>query len=423
MRNWKQGLMLAFCLLLVPLICVGNPGNAPDDAGYVVMSLDATLTADHVLTAGDGITVTDGASTVTVAAEWKDDATSTLVPVTANDDVYVTTSNDTYAIQGDNTQSTGSSVGVYGSASGGSTDAVGVSGSVNSTATTTYGGKFTNSDSGTTDYGVYGSVTTPGNSDYSVYANEWSYTGKYVDYWNAHAEEPMTAPTSGKLRVYAHGEDVSRLMARTSSSEKIDLSIQADDIIFGQYLATGDNETWDYESIGGAPSPFSVSSGLMYTYNFTTNKQTAGYGIWDWTADRQQMAMVWRQCRFATGGQIDWNDCDSLTLRAKVLVNCVKTEGALPSGTYWDSIKFYVTENTGNDATISSDIQGETVNGAWRIIDHDFDVSGWTINDDEALMVGLVFVGEEVEDPGEDPETIWTYEVKIEWIHVIQWIE
>lgn len=45
-------------------------GGAPVDATYVVMSLNGTLTQERVLTAGTGITITDGGanSTVTVAA-------------------------------------------------------------------------------------------------------------------------------------------------------------------------------------------------------------------------------------------------------------------------------------------------------------------------------------------------------------------
>jgi hypothetical protein len=97
--------------------------------------------------------------------------------------------------------------------------------------------------------------------------------------------------------------------------------------------------------------------------------------------------------------------------------------GTAPSSTYWDSIKFYVSENSGDNSTVSNDIQSETSDGAWRIIDYDFDISGWTINDDEALMVGLVFVGEDVEDPDPNPLTEWEFDVRIEWIHAIQWIE
>lgn len=48
----------------------GGGGGAPTDAEYVVMTLNGTLTNERVLTAGSGITITDGGagSTVTIAA-------------------------------------------------------------------------------------------------------------------------------------------------------------------------------------------------------------------------------------------------------------------------------------------------------------------------------------------------------------------
>jgi hypothetical protein len=226
MRNWKYTLLLAFCLLFVPLVCVGNPGYAPDNAQYVVLALDGTLTVERVLTAGDGITITDGGAetTVTVAAEWKDDGTGTLVPVTANDDVYATSSNDNYTINGDNTQASGSSVGVYGTSSGGSTDAAGVEGYVDSTATTTYGGVFTNNGGGTTDYGVYATISEspPGNSDYSVYSAEHTFVGFWTDFDPSHAPDPIPDPSSGILPVFADEVQPGRSLAQNSSSVETD---------------------------------------------------------------------------------------------------------------------------------------------------------------------------------------------------------
>jgi len=152
-------------------------------------------------------------------------------------------------------------------------------------------------------------------------------------------------------------------------------------------------------------------------------EQDAGYGEWTWMASRAQGPAIWAQCQLATGGQIDYNSADKLTLRALVYVEGVTAQGAAPSGTYWDSIKFYVTESNGEDnSTVSADIQGETSNGAWAIIDADVDVSAWSIGAEEALRIGLVFVGEDVEDPGGDPQTDWEYTVRIEWIKATQWI-
>jgi hypothetical protein len=49
---------------------LGGGGGAPTNAGYVVIALDATLTTERVLTAGGGITITDGGAggNVTIAA-------------------------------------------------------------------------------------------------------------------------------------------------------------------------------------------------------------------------------------------------------------------------------------------------------------------------------------------------------------------
>jgi hypothetical protein len=45
----------------------GGGSGAPTDALYVVMSSNGTLTAERVLTAGNGIAVVDGGSIVTVS--------------------------------------------------------------------------------------------------------------------------------------------------------------------------------------------------------------------------------------------------------------------------------------------------------------------------------------------------------------------
>lgn len=64
--------------------------TAPKGAQYVTLVSDSTLTAERVLTAGTGISVTDGTSTVTVA-------TSAILPtiVDAKGDLIVGTAADT----------------------------------------------------------------------------------------------------------------------------------------------------------------------------------------------------------------------------------------------------------------------------------------------------------------------------------------
>ncbi len=48
----------------------GGGGGAPETAQYVVLATNGTLTQERVLTAGSGISITDGGagSTVTIAA-------------------------------------------------------------------------------------------------------------------------------------------------------------------------------------------------------------------------------------------------------------------------------------------------------------------------------------------------------------------
>src|SRR6478609_837134 len=55
---------------LSPGLANTPPGGAPVDATYVTMTSNATLTQERVLTAGSGITITDGGanSTVTIAS-------------------------------------------------------------------------------------------------------------------------------------------------------------------------------------------------------------------------------------------------------------------------------------------------------------------------------------------------------------------
>ena len=66
----------------------GSGGGAPTDASYVVLSLDGDLTDERVLTAGTGITLTDGGagSTVTVAVDRDTDGT-----LAANSDSKIAT--------------------------------------------------------------------------------------------------------------------------------------------------------------------------------------------------------------------------------------------------------------------------------------------------------------------------------------------
>jgi hypothetical protein len=84
------------------------------DKTFVTISAEAALDNERVLTAGNGISVTDGGAgtTVTIAAEWKDDGTGTLVPVTANDNVEVISNTAGNVILGENTGSGNGVVGV-----------------------------------------------------------------------------------------------------------------------------------------------------------------------------------------------------------------------------------------------------------------------------------------------------------------------
>jgi len=94
-------------------------GGAPVDAEYVVMSADGDLTAERVLTAGTGITITDGGAggNVTIAAtggggggmsEWTahPDEGDSITVNSANSSLYITSSDQTVIITGDDSTDT-----------------------------------------------------------------------------------------------------------------------------------------------------------------------------------------------------------------------------------------------------------------------------------------------------------------------------
>lgn len=169
--------------------------------------------------------------------------------------------------------------------------------------------------------------------------------------------------------------------------------------------------------------PCTVTSDGVYVYDFTNHLQTSGHGYWTWVARRDQSAAEFAQAMFAVGGQMDYNGCNTLKLRAKVKPYVVVSQGSEPGGgSYWEYIYAYVTENSGDNDTKSADLQSQTTNNAYTIIEADFDISGWSVGAEEGLFFGLEVKGVDVDDPDPDPVNEWTYSFSIEWIEVIAWI-
>ena len=224
---------------------IGSGGSDPDGlyapltSSYVVIAADATLPNERILTAGAGISVTDAgaggnvtiASTVadantvmvtaadttpnylvakitagdgiaktvllpggneslSLSAEWKDDGSNTLIPVTANDNVYVETN-----------QTPGLHVKVGASGLGGTAYAIRGEGAAD-------GGVLGVSDTGSGIVGISNNNGVVGTSNaiadrtseqYSVYANNRTYLGTLADILEAAA--PEDAP-NGRVRLY-----------------------------------------------------------------------------------------------------------------------------------------------------------------------------------------------------------------------------
>jgi hypothetical protein len=196
------------------------------------------------------------------------------------------------------------------------------------------------------------------------------------------------------------------------------LAIQNVVTLPGQYLA---HLAWGYSDVQNLAAP--VSAQVYNSYDWTNHKQATGYGSWDWIASRDQRIPDYAQSKLYTAGQMDYNGCDTIKLRAKVwLQNSVVVGSAPGGGSYWDSIKFHLSENDGSHSTVSADLQSGLADSAWRIIEADFDISSWTVGAEEGLYFGLEFTGVEVDDPDPDPQNAWQYWVGIEWIEAIAWI-
>lgn len=196
------------------------------------------------------------------------------------------------------------------------------------------------------------------------------------------------------------------------------LAIQNVVTLPGQYLA---HLAWGYADVQNQPAP--VTAQNLSAYDWTNHKQGTGHGLWGWTASRGQRIPDYGQSKMYTAGQMDYNGCDTIKLRAKVWVENVLVAGSAPSGgSYWDSVKFHISENDGSHYTLSSDLQSGLADSAWRIIEADFDISAWTVGAEEGLYFGLEFIGVEVDDPDPDPQNMWGYQVAIEWIEAIAWI-
>lgn len=239
---------------------------------------------------------------------------------------------------------------------------------------------------------------------------------EYVELAEVTAGDVLTA-ASGYARVHILGDG--RAYCIDDGGNRHDLTILNDVTLQGQNLARATAVTWD----SGDTQNQSAAVGATGHYNFNYPVANAGHGAWQWQARRAQRSPDFAQAWLATGGEIDYRGGDAIKIRALVYVDCQLVSGSAPAGgSYWDTIEFYVNEQAGASAGVSTDLQSQTVNGAWRIIEADFDVSSWVTGDDDGLMFGIYAAGVDVDDPDPEPVNEWQYSFVIAWIEAIQWL-
>jgi len=276
----------------------------------------------------------------------------------------------------------------------------------------------TKATAGLVDHGDLNGLSDDDHTQYVLVAGTRAMTGHLP---LTEIAAPGSPPASGIHYLYPDSTS-HRLNDMDPDGSVHDLTKQNVVTIQGQAPADGaTSQRWDSDQT--QTDACAVSSAAVFAYDFTNHKQTSGYGLWSWVARRNQSEANFAQAVIAVGGQMDYNGCDVLKLRAKVKVQGNAASGSAPSGgSYWDSVYAYVTENSGDNDTKSADLQSQLSDGNYRIIEADFDVSGWSIGAEEALFFGLEFKGVDVDDPDPDPLNEWEYAVSIEWIEVIAWI-
>lgn len=230
------------------------------------------------------------------------------------------------------------------------------------------------------------------------------------------------ATPASEVTVLYNDTTTERLHQLDDTGAAADLSKQIVVTLQGQQLGLhADSETWkdgDTQNLPCTVTPYG-----FYSYNITSNIADAGHGAWLWVARRDISDPNFAQAWLATGGQMDYRGCNTLKVRALVLPTCSVQSGSVPSGgSYWDSIKLYMNEQAGASKDLSADLQSQTSNGNWSIIEADFDVSGWATGDDDGLMFGIELIGVDVDDPDPDPINEWQYSFVVAWIEVIGWI-
>lgn len=242
---------------------------------------------------------------------------------------------------------------------------------------------------------------------------------EYLELAEVVAGDVLTAGAGyGRIHILGDG----RAYSMDDAGHRHDLSIRNVVTLQGSWLADTASSTYDTTETQSIPC--AVTSSSVYTYDWASHEQSEGNGGWSWEARRDQMALEYSQAAIATGGGMDYNSSDTLKIRAKVKPYCIVDQGSAPSGgSYWESISLYVSENSGDNSSISADLQSSTSNNAWTIIEADFDISSWSVGADEALYFGIEAIGIEVEDPDPDPLNIWMMSISVEWIEAIAWMK
>jgi len=382
----------AFDFSSVSLLLVGSlPGTGTAGILYHRTS-DDTL---HYDTGADGSWVQLALTSDVPAALWSKTGTD-LSPATAGDDVLLNAGEILQLVESSDT----------------ATLSAWITGDTHPRLNLTAGGKLTlGSGSAAADVQL-----SRGGAHYlQLAAGDWLRLPTWLELAEISASG-VAAPDSGFGRLLV---EAARAYLLDDGGNLHELTIQGDSEVLGQWLADAASVTYDTDKTQNLPC--AVTPITLYAYDWTNRKQQSGYAMWTWDAQRLQGLPDYAQAQLATGGQFHAAGCGKITVQAKVKYTCSVADGSAPSGgSYWDSVKLYCNSNDGASAALSGDLQSSLSNGNWRIIEYEFDISGWSLGAHDGIMAGLDFIGVAVDDPDPDPVNTWHYIAQIEWLRIVR---